>query len=125
MKATDKTNEMTEAKQFAADLRRNLFLAAIAHYNLTDFLQSSVVALPKMKGVKQGIKNVIREIDFMQKQIMLTTIPETWDAIKADLNSEYMHDLNLHIDCVMDVKNLAQITDILNEHKIAEHELTN
>lgn len=116
---------MTEAKQFAQDLRRNLFLVAIAHYNLTDFLQSSPMSLPKMKGVKQGVKNVIREIDFMQKQIMLTTTPETWDAIKADLNSEYMHDLNLHIDCVMDVKNLAEITDILNEHKIAEHELTN
>ena len=73
MKATNKTNEMTEAKQFAADLRRNLFLAAIAHYNLTDFLQSSPMSLQKMKGVKQGVKNVIREIEFTQRQLMLTT----------------------------------------------------
>jgi hypothetical protein len=42
----------------------------------------------------------------------------SWESIYEDINSDRLHDIALHMDFIAPVKNIAEITEILQEHSM-------
>ena len=103
---------MTQFEQFTTDLRRVLYLQQILRYS-QEGLRTNPLTPPWMKA---HINNSHNQMKAMRNDLMVRGKADTWDTICDDLNSDRLHDLALHLDFIAPVVNIAEITDILQEH---------
>ena len=105
----------TKLKIYISDLRRTLYLMQLLRQSITDLNSQSVSpTLLKVNG-----KNIVNSINRFISDCQLKTNPETFAAVMTDLNSEQLKDMSLLIDTMSDVKNVGEITEILQQHKNA------
>ncbi len=99
-------------KSFVVDIRRTLYLSKLFLYNL-DWMKSSELCPTYMKGDISNITNSIHRLlnDMMCKD------PQRWEKVKIDLSKDKLYDLLLLIDCMADIDNIAEITEVIQSCK--------
>jgi hypothetical protein len=101
-----------ELKGLAADLRRLLYLNQITTFTI-DAIMSNSICQPIIKDI---IKKQINAMNYVKTEIKRRDSANTWQPIQNELDSDRMHDIAIHIDFIADIANLADITEILQEH---------
>lgn len=99
-------------KHFTIDLRRILYLNEITLYTLQSIKQNEVTP----QWLKVAINNQINCIKNLKAELSRRGSQESWDSIYEDITDDRMHDIALHMDFIAPVRNIAQITSILQEH---------
>ena len=117
------TNKELELKGLAKDLRRLLYLNQAQTFTIQSIL-ANPICQPVLKDI---IKKQVNAMNYVKDEIKSRDKKDTWQPIQNELNSDRMHDIALHIDFIADIANLADITDILQEHyneqlKLQQHE---
>jgi hypothetical protein len=106
------TNKDAELKGLAKDLRRLLYLNQAQTFTIQSIL-ANPICQPILKDI---IKKQINAMNYVKNEIKSRDKADTWQTIQDELNSDRMHDIALHIDFISDIANLAEITEILQEH---------
>ena len=101
-----------ELKGLAADLRRLLYLNQITTFTI-DAIMSNSICQPIIKDI---IKKQINAMNYVKNEIKSRDSANTWQPIQNELDGDRMHDIAIHIDFIADIANLADITEILQEH---------
>ena len=99
-------------KHFTIDLRRILYLNEITLYTLQSMKQNEVTP----QWLKVAINNQINCVKNLKAELARRGSQESWDSIYEDITDDRMHDIALHMDFIAPVRNIAQITQILQEH---------
>lgn len=105
---------MTQLEQFVTDLRRILYLQQILQYSQEGLKQNPLVP----SWIKTHINNSHNQMKAMRNDLMVRGNAASWESIYDDINSDRLHDIALHMDFIAPVKNIAEITAILQEHSI-------
>jgi len=106
------TNKDAELKGLAKDLRRLLYLNQAQTFTI-----QSIIANPICQPIlKDIIKKQVNAMNYVRDEIKRRDHKDTWKPIQNELDSDRMHDIAVHIDFISDIANLAEITDILQEH---------
>lgn len=106
------TNKELELKGLAKDLRRLLYLNQAQTFTIQSIL-ANPICQPILKDI---IKKQVNAMNYVRDEIKRRDQKDTWQPIQNELNSDRMHDIALHIDFIADIANLADITEILQEH---------
>ena len=106
------TNSQSELKGLAKDLRRLLYLNQAQTFTIQSIL-ANPICQPILKDI---IKKQVNAMNYVKDEIKRRDKKDTWQPIQNELNSDRMHDIALHIDFIADIANLADITEILQEH---------
>ena len=106
------TNKDAELKGLAKDLRRLLYLNQAQTFTIQSIL-ANPICQPVIKDI---IKKQVNAMNFVKDEIKRRDHKDTWQPIQNELNSDRMHDIAVHIDFISDIANLADITEILQEH---------
>jgi hypothetical protein len=106
------TNKDAELKGLAKDLRRLLYLNQAQTFTIQSILENPICQ-PILKDI---IKKQINAMNYVRDEIKRRDHKDTWKPIQNELDSDRMHDIAVHIDFISDIANLAEITDILQEH---------
>jgi len=106
------TNNQSELKGLAKDLRRLLYLNQAQTFTIQSILENPICQ-PILKDI---IKKQVNAMNYVRNEIKSRDKADTWQLIQNELDSDRMHDIALHIDFIADISNLAEITDILQEH---------
>jgi len=111
---------MTDPKliDFTKDLRRRLYLMEILGFTDDSLLYNPITP----EFMKQAIRNTKNNFKHLKGELMTRGRSDAWDTIKSDLNKDLMHDIAVHIDTIADVKNIAEITDIVERLKVEYRE---
>ncbi len=107
-------SEDIRVKNFVADLRRVLYLAKILLYNL-EWLKNGELCPHYLKN---DIKNIENSIKRMFSDMMCNR-PDTWEKVYMELNRDELHDLSMLMDCMYGVANVAEITGVIEQSKMA------
>jgi hypothetical protein len=99
-------------KHFTTDLRRLLYMNEITLFTLQSMKGNAVTP----QWLKVAINNQINCIKNLKAELSRRGSQESWDAIYEDITDDRMHDIALHMDFIAPVRNIAQITSILQEH---------
>jgi len=84
----------------------------ITLYTLQSMKQNGVTP----QWLKVAINNQINCIKNLKSELSRRGSQESWDAIYEDISSDRLHDIALHVDFIAPVRNIAQITQILQDH---------
>lgn len=103
-----------QVKLFTQDLRRVLYMAQIFRYNL-EWLKMGDLCPSFMKV---DINNITNSINRLFADMMCKASRQTWEQVRCDLSREQLHDISLLLETVSNVKNVAEITEIINGCKI-------
>ncbi len=99
-------------KHFTTDLRRILYLNEITLYTLQSIKKNEVTP----QWLKVAINNQNNCVKNLKAELSRRGSQESWDSIYEDITDDRMHDIALHMDFIAPVRNIAQITSILQEH---------
>jgi hypothetical protein len=102
-----------EIKYFTDSLRRTLYISKILLYE-ADTLKTCKNTPKKIKG---GCKSVENAIHFLLAESMCEVTSKTWDSVRQELSRDELHDISQLLELMADVKNVAEITEILRELK--------
>ncbi len=106
------TNSQSELKGLAKDLRRLLYLNQAQTFTIQSIL-ANPICQPILKDI---IKKQVNAMNYVKNEIKSRDKADTWQTIQNYLDSDRMHDIALQIDFIADIANLAEITEILQEH---------
>jgi hypothetical protein len=106
------TNSQSELKGLAKDLRRLLYLNQAQTFTIQSILANQICQ-PILKDI---IKKQVNAMNYVKNEIKSRDKADTWQTIQNELDSDRMHDIAVHIDFIADIANLAEITEILQEH---------
>jgi hypothetical protein len=101
-------------KIFTQSFRRVLYLQTLLKYNIEDLKRLSVT--PSV--IKDNAHRLLNAINYSQSDMMCRTTPANWDAVRSDLNSDQLHDISLFLDTIADIKNIEDIRQVIEEHKL-------
>lgn len=99
-------------KHFTIDLRRLLYMNEITLFTLQSMKQNGVTP----QWLKVAINNQTNCIKNLKAELSRRGSKESWDSIYEDITDDRLHDIALHMDFIAPVRNIAQITQILQEH---------
>lgn len=100
---------MTNVELFTLDLRRILYLQEILMYSL-DAMKSNPVTPP---WLKYACNNNVNSMKHIKSELARRGSADSWQEIYEDISDDRLHDIALHIDFIAPVKNIAQITAIM------------
>jgi hypothetical protein len=105
---------MTPQEQFTTDLKRILYLQEILQYS-----QEAIKSNPLTPSwFKTHINNSINGATAFKNSLMVRSPNIKWDKVNSDLTDDRLHDLALHIDFIAPIRNIAEITEVLQNHTI-------
>jgi len=100
-------------KMFVTDLRRALYLSKIYLYSL-EWMKAGELC---PSYLKQDISNIQNSINRMLNDMMARSTPEMWGKVFMEISKDDLHDLAGLIDCMYDVTNIAEITQVIESCK--------
>jgi hypothetical protein len=100
------------------DLKRLLYLNTITGVTLDGILNNPYCVGENRKDtedLKKAIRRQISAIDIVKTELKLIGTSESWQVIEEDFTSERIEDIGVLIDFISGVKNVAEVTKVLQE----------
>jgi hypothetical protein len=100
------------------DLRRLLYLNTITSVTLDAILNNPYCIGENRKDtedLKKAIRRQISAIGIVKTELKLIGTSESWHVIEEDFTSERIEDIGVLIDFISGVKNVAEVTKVLQE----------
>jgi hypothetical protein len=100
------------------DLRRILYLNTIASYTLESLRLNPYLIESKRTGtddLKRAISRQISAMEIIRTELKLFGNSDSWHVLEQDYTSERIEDIGLLLDFISGVKNVAEVTKVLQE----------
>ena len=100
------------------DLRRLMYLNTITGVTLDAILKNPYCTGENRKDtedLKKAIRRQISAIGIVKTELKLIGTSESWHTIEDDFTSERIEDIGLLLDFISGVKNVAEVTNVLQE----------
>jgi len=116
---TNKSYGEIAFKDLMNDLRRLMYLNRITSVTLDAILENPYCVGENRKDtedLKKAIRRQISAIGIVKTELKLIGTSESWHTIEDDFTSERIEDIGLLLDFIGGVKNVAEVTNVLQEH---------
>jgi hypothetical protein len=118
MTPTNKSYGEIAFRDLMNDLRRLLYLNTITSVTLDAILNNPYCIGENRKDtedLKKAIRRQISAIGIVKTELKLIGTSESWHVIEEDFTSERIEDIGVLIDFISGVKNVAEVTKVLQE----------
>jgi hypothetical protein len=118
MTPTNKSYGEIAFRDLMNDLRRLLYLNTITGVTLDGILNNPYCVGENRKDtedLKKAIRRQISAIGIVKTELKLIGTSESWHVIEDDFTSERIEDIGVLIDFISGVKNVADVTKVLQE----------
>lgn len=115
---TNKSYGEIAFKDLMNDLRRLMYLNTITGVTLDAILENPYCTGENRKDtedLKKAIRRQISAIGIVKTELKLIGTSESWHTIEDDFTSERIEDIGLLLDFISGVKNVAEVTNVLQE----------
>lgn len=105
-------------KDLMNDLRRLMYLNRITGVTLDAILNNPYCTGENRKDtedLKKAIRRQISAIGIVKTELKLIGTSESWHTIEDDFTSERIEDIGLLVDFISEVKNVAEVTNVLQD----------
>ena len=118
MTPTNKSYGEIAFEDLMNDLRRLLYLNTITSVTLDAILNNPYCIGENRKDtedLKKAIRRQISAIGIVKTELKLIGTSESWHVIEDDFTSERIEDIGVLIDFISGVKNVAEVTNVLQD----------
>jgi hypothetical protein len=100
---------MTPQEQYIAAFKRLLYLKVIVNYTQVELGESKYCP----EYLREYIIADIKKFRYFYKELQWRNKNTDFNAIEAELSKDKLHDLALHIDTMMKIENISDITEAI------------
>jgi hypothetical protein len=118
MTPTKRTYAEIAFEDLMNDLKRLLYLNTITGVTLDGILNNPYCVGENRKDtedLKKAIRRQISAIGIVKTELKLIGTSESWHVIEEDFTSERIEDIGVLIDFISGVKNVDEVTKVLQE----------
>jgi hypothetical protein len=118
MTPTNKSYGEIAFEDLMNDLRRLLYLNTITGVTLDAILNNPYCIGENRKDtedLKKAIRRQISAIGIVKTELKLIGTSESWHVIEDDFTSERIEDIGVLLDFISGVKNVAEVTNVLQD----------
>jgi hypothetical protein len=109
--ADKKINPILEIKALANDMRRVLYMSKIIEVSAQGLSENAYCS----QKIRKAISRLQNAMHLLTIEMKVEGSSESWQVIEEDYTSERIEDIGLLLDFISGVKNVAEVTNVLQE----------
>ena len=112
MNTNKKTNYDTHLSNLAVTLKRLLYLNQLQLFTI-EWIKANPICQP---WIKNTLNNQVNAMKHFQNELKRLDTNDKWQPIQADITSDKMHDIALHLDVISKVNEISEITAVVERY---------